>query len=376
MHEISPGRALINAALVLGILVLATWGVMQVAQRHWAWQPTFRVQTEFSRIGGLALGDKVRLQGMESGVVESIQPPSQPGGPIRVGLRIDARLRSLIRGDAVASIGSQNAVGPKLIEISPGKPDAPELLEGGTLRSTEPLELGDLLRSGRENLDQLAALTRETEHSLKEVNEIAESVNRGEGTLGKLVRDDAAYRQFMSLAERGERAVTALDDNLSAVKGFWPISGYIKDRGFDDADRILYRPNCTKESRVFRSDELFEPGTAILTESGSQELDAFARWFRELRALESAEIVIAAITGSAMEEGAARILSQDQARAVKAYLDSKHKLFDLSFFRQRRVAVVGFGTKTPRSDAGSGTAESEPNRPTDRVEIVVFTPKS
>ena len=376
MREISPGRALLNATLAVGVLALATWGVFKVAQRHWVWQPTFRAEAAFAIISGLALGDKVRLQGMEAGVVESIQPPVEPGGPIRVGLRIDARLHSLIRTDAVASIAMQNAVGPKVIEISPGKPNAQALPDGGQLLTTEPLELSDLFKSTRESLNQLASLTRETEQGMKEFNAIAGAINRGEGTLGKLVRDDAAYRQFMSLAERGEKAVSALDDNLSAVKGFWPISSYIKERGFDDTDRILYRPNSTREGQVFNSADLFEPDTAIVSENGAAQLDQFVTWFKDLAAPESAEIVIAAFATSAQDQNTARILTQDQARAVKNYLETKHRLFDLGFFRQRKVAAVGFGTREPKPEPGANAAGENSPPPSNRVEILIFTPKN
>ena len=180
----------------------------------------------------------------------------------------------------------------------------------------------------------------------------------------------------MSLAERGEKAVSALDDNLSAVKGFWPISSYIKERGFDDTDRILYRPNSTREGQVFNSADLFEPDTAIVSENGAAQLDQFVTWFKDLAAPESAEIVIAAFATSAQDQNTARILTQDQARAVKNYLETKHRLFDLGFFRQRKVAAVGFGTREPKPEPGANAAGENSPPPSNRVEILIFTPKN
>jgi phospholipid/cholesterol/gamma-HCH transport system substrate-binding protein len=356
--------------LVLG---LAAWGAVQVAQRHWNWQATFRLQTAFSRVGGLAAGDSVRLQGMNAGVVESIEAPRKPGGKIIVMLRIDNHLQQLIRSDAVAMIVA-NAVGPKVVEILPGKPDAPPLPEGGTLLSTDPIELGDLLIAGKNTMQQLEGITREAEIGMKQINLITGAISRGEGTLGKLVREDAAYNQVMALAQRTDRAVGALNDNLSAMKGVFPFSGFFQNRGFDEMERVLYRPDANRESKVLAADLIFAPGKAILTNAGTEALDDYAKWFKARRWPDNTDVVIAVFTDEPKDPDAARILTEDRARAVKIYFDQKHKLFDLPFLRQRKVAAVGYGTQKPKPEP-TASAGNE-NAPASRVEIVLFTPKA
>ncbi len=374
MRELDPKRALLNAGIAALVLALAGWGAVQVAQRHWNWQPTFRIQAAFSRIGGLMAGDSVRLQGMNAGVVEAIEPPVTPGGNVIVTLRIDEHLRDYIRSDAVANIVA-NAVGPKVVEISPGKPDAPALADGGTLRTSDPVELGDLLIAGKETLQRLEGITREAEIGMKQINVITGAVSRGEGTLGKLVRDDEAYNQVMNLARRTEQAVDSIDENLSAVKGMFPFSGYFQNRGYDDMERVLYRPNATRESKTFASDELFQQGRAILLPAGQKLLDDYAKWFKERRWGDNAEVVIAAFTDEPKDADAAKILTEDQAKAVKDYLTQKHKLFDVAFLRQRKVAAVGYGTQKPKPQPATSAAAGDEAQPARRVEIVLFTPK-
>src|SRR5579859_8074337 len=99
----------------LGILALAGFGGLQMARRHWQWQETFRARVDFDTIGGLERGGRVRVQGIDAGVVESIVPPAVPGKPVTLVLRIDARLKPLVRSDAVARIGSQGVVGAKVL---------------------------------------------------------------------------------------------------------------------------------------------------------------------------------------------------------------------------------------------------------------------
>lgn len=376
MREISNRRALLNLAGAALLVMLAGWGATQVAQRHWHWQPTFHARAEFPRIGGLAVGDKVRLQGMDAGVVEAIEPPKTPGGPIGVRLRLDSKLRALIRSDAVASVSSPSVVGPKVVEIAPGRPDAPPLPDGANLHTTAPVELSDLLESAQTAFARLESVSREAEFGLTQISGIAESINKGEGTLGKLVRDDDAYNQVMSLAERGEKAVGVLGDNLSVIRGIWPLSSAVKDRGYDELERLLYRPNSTRESKVFASEQMFRPESAILTDTGKSQLDGFSQWFKARRWSESTEVAIVAFTDSPSDAEAARILTEDQAKAVKTYLEEKHKLFEIPVFRQRKVAAVGFGTKRPKPDPASAGVPDDTPLPDRRVEVVLFTPRS
>src|SRR3954447_6784248 len=137
-REMTRWRAMANAVFVLGVLGLAGYGVRQVASCNWAWQPTFHARAGFSAIGGIEVGAKVRVQGIDAGVVEKIEPPKQPGGPVVLRLRLDERLHPLVRSDATARIVPQSLVGVKVVEIVPGKPESPMLIEDGALSVETP----------------------------------------------------------------------------------------------------------------------------------------------------------------------------------------------------------------------------------------------
>ncbi len=127
--DIGRRRALANAGFAAAVLALAGFGLYQVAGRQWQVQPTFHVRAQFAKIGGLEVGHRVRIQGIDAGVVERIVPPAEPGHAVELVLRVDERLKHLIRTDAVARIVSEGMVGAKVIELSPGRPDAPPLGE-------------------------------------------------------------------------------------------------------------------------------------------------------------------------------------------------------------------------------------------------------
>ncbi len=247
--SIGRWRLAANAGFVLAVLALAGFGLYQVAGRHWQVQPTFRVRAEFDTIAGLEAGHRVRLQGIDAGVVERVVPPVEPGRPVELILRIDERLRPLVRTDAVARIVSEGLVGAKVVELTPGRPDAPPAADLDRIGSERPIEVADLLKKAAGSLARLDTLARSAEQGLGEVNAIAGSIRRGEGSLGKFVRDETLYRDLLALSRRGDRTLTALEENLDALKQTWPLSRYFDRRAYLDRERVLFQPGSQRNSR-------------------------------------------------------------------------------------------------------------------------------
>jgi phospholipid/cholesterol/gamma-HCH transport system substrate-binding protein len=369
-RKVGRWRALANAGFVLAVLALAGFGLAQVASRQWRVQETFRVRARVASIGGLEVGHRVRVQGIDAGVVEAIEPPRAPGEPVTLVFRVDRRLRPLVRSDAVARIVTEGVVGAKVVEIAPGRPDAPPLADSGFIDAERPVEMADLLREARASLKRVDAVAKAAEQGLGEVNAIAGSIRKGEGSLGKLVQDDEAYRRLVTLSERSERTLHDMEENLAALKRTWPLSRYFNDRAFFDRDRVLFHPGAERDSRTLREEDLFEPGRSVLTVAGRRKLDELAAWFKKVGRPNS-EVVIAAFTDDSRDQDLAQALTQEQADAVRKYLVTRHSIDSAGWFNTRKVAAVGFGTQVPRTFSGQ-----ESNQPPRRVEFIVFTPQA
>ena len=369
-RNIGRWRALANVGFALAVLALAGFGIYQVAGRQWRVQPTFRVRAQFESIGGLEAGHRVRVQGIDAEWSKGWSPPGEPGQPVELVLRIDERLRHLVRTDAVARIVSEGLVGAKVVELTPGRPDAPPVAELGRIASERPVEMTDLLKQGLRSLARLDAATQSAEQGLAEVNAIAGSIRRGEGSLGKLVSDESAYQNLVDLAHRGERSLDALDENLTALKQTWPLSRYFDRRAYLDRERVLYQPGAQRHSRSFHADELFEPGRSVSTPVGQTRLDEVGRWCK-LATRPNSEIVIAAFTDDDHDEDLAEILTQEQAESVRNYLVDKHSIQSAGWFKQPQSRRRRLRHSCP-PDRRPGPA-SQPSR---RVEIILFTPQA
>jgi phospholipid/cholesterol/gamma-HCH transport system substrate-binding protein len=371
-RSIGRWRALANAAFVLVILGGCGFGMIQVASRQWWVQKTFHVKAALATIGGLEVGNQVRVLGMNAGVVERIDPPPAPGQPVTLVLRLDAQLRGLVRSDAVARVVTQGVVGARVIEIVPGRPDAPPLADEGLIAAEPLIEIADLLRGATDSLRRIDAVSVAAEKGLAEIGQIAATIRKGEGSLGKLVLDDEAYQKLVTLSARSERTLSELEDNLAGLKRTWPLSRYFNNRSFFDRDKVLFHPGAERDSQTLREDALFEPGRAVLTADGRRNLNGVAAWFKKVRR-PTTEIVIAAFNDAARDPEVALLLSQEQADAVRTYLVANHQIDSTGWFATRKVAAVGFGTDTPPTLAGPTGGHPPPPR---RVEIILFTPQT
>ncbi len=368
-REMTRWRALANAGFVLAVLALAGYGIYQVNRRDWGWQPTFRARAGFVTIGGVEVGAKVRVLGIDAGVVEAIEAPARPGAPVVLRFRLDERLHPLVRSDALARIAPQGVVGAKVVEIVPGRPDAPPLADAGTLAVEAPIELVDLLREASASLKRVDAVARAAESGLGEINAIAGSIREGKGSLGKLVRDDEAYQKIVAMSDHGTKTLDDLGENLAALKRTWPLSRYFDDKGFYDRERVLFKPGSERDRKTLKAEELFEPGRSVLTVDGRRQLDDIAAWFAKAKHPKS-EVVIAAFTDDARDPDLAQILTQDQADSVRKYLVARHAIDSAGWFTTRKVAAVGFGSQVPRS------AMADAGAPPRRVEVILFTPQT
>src|SRR5579884_3206487 len=81
-RSLSPLQSLVLGLVVLAGLGLGAAGLFAVGGRYWPWNPTFHLRAGFARIHGVEAGTRVRVQGMDAGEVEAVQPPERPGGDV------------------------------------------------------------------------------------------------------------------------------------------------------------------------------------------------------------------------------------------------------------------------------------------------------
>lgn len=341
-RSLSRLQALVLGAVVLAGLALTGAGVFAVGSRQWLWSDTFHVTVGFAQIRGVEAGTRVRVQGIEAGEVEMVEPPAAPGGEVMLRLRLDGRLRRLVRADASAEIVSEGMIGGKVVEIHPGSVSAAPVEENARLGSLSTSDLTDVLSQLHAALD---------------------GMRNGQGTVGKLLKDPEAYASMLALLQQSRETMCSLQQDADALKRLPLVRSYV-----EDSQELLVRADCDRSRQFFAATDLFEPGRAVLTANGRQRLDELAPWLAGSKQKGSEVVVVAYADPKSIDPGVARTLTKQQSEAVCAYLKGHHAVQKMGWFRSRKVTALGLGTTPP-------PLPEKESLPSSRIEVLVFVPQ-
>src|SRR5665647_546677 len=77
------------------------------------------LKTRFENVQGLIAGNNVRFSGIQAGTVKSIKILNDT--VIEVTMIIEKKMQSIIRKNAITSIGTEGVVGNKVVNIVPAR---------------------------------------------------------------------------------------------------------------------------------------------------------------------------------------------------------------------------------------------------------------
>lgn len=231
----------VGAFVLIGLGVFLGFVYLLGARSH-LFEPRYVLYAEFTEVGGLVEGATVRLAGVQIGRVTDVRLPGEPGGKVRVELRIAARYADRIRKNSVARIETQGLLGDRIVEITVGSASEPAARPGGVLASREPADIGRLVSQSPELVGNLSALSeslRKTAETLGQsrlvedlaataasARRISERIESGRGMAHALVYEEpaalrkldrllASTQTILERAERGEGAAGVLTSRES-----------------------------------------------------------------------------------------------------------------------------------------------------------------
>ncbi|MEA2293903.1 MAG: phospholipid/cholesterol/gamma-HCH transport system substrate-binding protein [Solirubrobacteraceae bacterium] len=176
------------------------------------------VRVAFADAGGLRDGSRapVTVAGVATGAVERVRYDPARGRAVAT-LRLDARARGVLRGDATATVVPRSALQDLTVELGAGSPRAPALRDGGWIAASHA--------AGPVALDRVAdTLDTDTRAQAQVLlGQLAAGLDGRAGRLRDAVRRlsralDPAGAVTAALAER-RRSLTRLVDALAAISG-------------------------------------------------------------------------------------------------------------------------------------------------------------
>ncbi|RKY32467.1 MAG: hypothetical protein DRP74_02510 [Candidatus Omnitrophota bacterium] len=174
--ELKLGFFVFIGLVILAIFVLSIGSVQ-------TWASGYRVNFVFNFANGIKIGAPVRFAGIDCGEVRSINfsfDNKEQETKVNVICWVKKEIKIPI--DSTIWINTLGLLGEKYVEIMPGENYKSVLGENQSLAGVDPLPMHELVRSGKDIIDNLDA-------SIKKI--IA-----GEGTVGKLLYEERIYNEL------------------------------------------------------------------------------------------------------------------------------------------------------------------------------------
>lgn len=318
-------RHTIVGAFVIGGLLLFGVGLFLIGDRRLLFQPSVELDTTLSRVSGLQVGTRVRIDGLDAGEVLEIRVPPRPSENFVIRMRVRDDLRPLIRTDSIATVQTDGIVGSAFIQIGRGTDEAPVVPPGGRITGVDPIEFADLIQEGRETFRTVASemieLTDEIAATITPLTETVETINdvvvdvgsqvetvtaatiritddadvilsdtralltdvrAGQGTIGRLFTDETAWDRWVGMAEAAEQTLTnvrltteqarTVVENVTARDGAGQQMVQTLQETVSDAREVI--SDLSEGTEALKRNFLFR---GFFTDRGFFDLDAISR---------------------------------------------------------------------------------------------------
>ncbi len=195
------------AELRVGVFVLAGLVIVMLAIFYVTGAgflgPKYRLITHLPEVEGVKAGAPVDLDGIEIGNVDSIKLTPNPTDrmqSVTLVLRVDKRYQNQIRSDSTASLVTQGLLGDRYVTITRGLIGA-VIPNNGQVKGVEEKAIKEVVARSADLLQNLSALTGD-------VQDVVDQIQKGHGTLGKLMSDPSLYNNLNETASKAN-AITA-----------------------------------------------------------------------------------------------------------------------------------------------------------------------
>jgi phospholipid/cholesterol/gamma-HCH transport system substrate-binding protein len=224
-NEQKVGLFVLVGILLVGAAIEVTVGTRLFMQGY-------RLYVNYPNVGGLRTGDEVQVAGLKLGRVDALA--LTPDG-VRVTLRLERDV--IVRRDAIARLDYQALSGVRFVSISVGRPQSPALKDGDTIEGEVPpgitemvdqldgvahsvRSLAESLNENQDrllnNIDAMLAENRVALHRvLDNLDSISTKLDRGEGTMAKLLNDGRLYDRAVAVMADLEK----VSDRLAKGEG-------------------------------------------------------------------------------------------------------------------------------------------------------------
>ncbi|MFA6543949.1 MAG: MlaD family protein [Limisphaerales bacterium] len=223
--------------MFVALVVIAAVVLLEMAGGTDFFKKGYRLHGLFNTAQELKVGDPVKMAGVPVGKVEKI---GFDQGRVKVTMKVDKGAE--VKTDAKATIRFAGLMGQNFVSINLGSPGSPDFKDGDVIQTTEQADLSAIMQKlenaagGIENLtksfsgDSIQNVLGPMTDFLKNNNPkltalfgnlqtISDRIARGEGSVGKLLSDDALYQSTLKTVNTLNKTAADAQGLVADAKG-------------------------------------------------------------------------------------------------------------------------------------------------------------
>ncbi len=216
--------------VLAAVLIIETLGSADIFSRG------YLVSAQFDTAQDLKVGDRVKMAGVEIGRVEKIALADN-----KVSVTMKLNTDAMVKTDSKAVIEFTGLMGQNFVAISFGTPDAPKAAAGTVLETREQPDLNAIMAKldnaagGIQNLtksftgDKIDNLLGPLTDFIKQnsgpitatianVKNVSSQIAAGQGTIGKLVYDQALYNSALTTVSNLQDTAASANEVIASAK--------------------------------------------------------------------------------------------------------------------------------------------------------------
>jgi phospholipid/cholesterol/gamma-HCH transport system substrate-binding protein len=217
------------------LVVFAAILIVEVLGGVHFFQHGYHVSARFETAQELKVGDSVKMAGVEIGRVEKI---ALADGKVAVTMRLHPD--AVVKTDSQAVIKFAGLMGQNFVSVGFGTADAPQVVEGAELQTVEQPDLSAIMTKldnaaagianvsktfSGEKLDNLLGPLTDffkqnvgpISGAISNIQTVTAQIAAGQGTVGKLIYQDALYTSALSTVTNLQDAVTQAKQLVNGI---------------------------------------------------------------------------------------------------------------------------------------------------------------
>ena len=203
--QLRVGVTVIFAGLVLALLIFLMSGNTGL------FGGKLVLKSYFQNTAGLRVGAPVTLEGVGIGNVNEIRVVSgRQLDPVEVTMKVGSQYAGNIKKDSVAILSTAGVLGELFVNISSKQAKGVPAKTGDVLLSEGQNSIEDVMRAGQTTLQNMDVL-------LKRLDRIVASIEQGEGSVGKILRDPELYNRANKLVLEVQNIVDSVNNSKGSI---------------------------------------------------------------------------------------------------------------------------------------------------------------